>query len=143
MFCTVDDIKTPEGFLTEEVLAELTTEKGESIEIREDRVEALIVDRTEFINNHLRDRYTLPIEANETLTKICVKLVTYDLKKMRLGTRLKPPYSSFESDAMSELNDIKSGSVQLDVGTSSSRPPYITVKARKREFPQEMLDKMP
>lgn len=143
MYCTVDDIKTPEGFLTEEVLAELTTEKGETVEVRIDRVEALIEDRTKFIDNHLRDRYSVPITGNETLTKICVKLVTYDLKKQRLATRLKAPYLSFESEAMSELNDIKNGSVQLDVGTSSSRPPFIVVKKQKREFPQELLDKMP
>lgn len=143
MFCTVDDIKTPEGFLTEEVLAELTTEKGETIQVRNDRVEALIEDRTEFIKNHLRDRYSLPIEGNETLTKICVKLVTYDLKQMRLGTRLIAPYKNFENEAMSELEDIKRGIVQLNIGTSSSRPPYIVVKAQKREFSQELLDKMP
>ncbi len=143
MFCTVNDIKTPEGFLTEEVLAELTTEKGEAIQVRNDRVETLIVDRTAFINNHLRDRYSLPIQSNETITKICVKLVTYDLKKMRLGTRLKAPYNSFEKEAISELNEIKKGSVQLDVETSSSRPPYSIVKNKKREFTDELLGKMP
>lgn len=143
MYCTVDDIKTPEGFLTEEVLAELTTEKGETVEIRNNRVEALIEDRTEFINNHLRDRYSFPIESNETLTKICVKLVTYDLKKMRLGTRLKAPYSNFEKEAISELNEIKNGYVQLDIGKSENRPPFLVVKSKKREFSQEVLDRMP
>lgn len=143
MYCTIDDIKTPEGFLTEEVLAELTTEKGESVEVRNNRVESVIEDRTDFIKNHLRDRYELPIIGNETLKNICVKLVTYDLKKKRLGTRLKAPFSSFEREALDELDDIKNGKVQLDVGTSESRPPFIVVKSKKREFSQELLDKMP
>jgi phage gp36-like protein len=142
-YCAVNDIKTPEGFLTEEVLAELTTEKGETVQVRNDRVEALIVDRSEFIDNHLRDRYLVPVPTNETIKNICVKLVTYDLKKKRLGTRLKAPFSTFEKEAINELNQIKKGSVQLNVGDSNDRPPFITVKKKKREFPNDLLDKMP
>lgn len=139
----MSDIQTPEGFLTLEVLTELTTEKGETVELREDRIEAIITDRSEFIDNHLRDRYPLPITGNETLKNICVKLVTFDLKQKRLGTTLKEPFKSMESEAINELEDIKKGLVQLGVGESSSRPPYSTVKERKREFSTELLGMMP
>ncbi len=62
---------------------------------------------------------------------------------MRLGTRLKAPYSNFEKEAISELNEIKNGYVQLDIGKSENRPPFLVVKSKKREFSQEVLDRMP
>lgn len=141
MYCTVDDIKTPEGFLTTEVLAELTTETGETVQLREDRVEAIIIDRSEFIDNHLRDRYPLPIENNETIKQICIKLVTYDLKKRRLGVTLQEPYKSMEKEAMTSLEEIMKGKLQLNVGTSSNRPPYSLLTKRERYFSKDLMDK--
>jgi phage gp36-like protein len=139
----VTDIQTPEGFLTLEVLEELTTEKGETVQLRTDRIEAIITDRSEFIDNHLRDRYPLPIAGNETLKNICVKLVTFDLKKKRLGSTLREPFKSMETEAIQQLEDIQRGLVQLNVGDSTNRPPYAMIKKRERVFTSEILGMMP
>jgi phage gp36-like protein len=145
MYCQLSDIVLPNGEITQSKMAELTTYKGETpVEVRQDRVDALILDNTKLINGYLRGVYPLPSEGEpfgdegSIVEKICVKLTIYDLYKRKLAGGIPELYKGYRSEAISQLLDIQKGRIILDTG--SEEEVRTTINRTISKVPEIMTD---
>lgn len=113
MYCVVTDLLRPAGYFTENELAQLVSNSGETIELREERVEAVIEERTDYINAFLRQRYDVPITNAPMILSVCRDLVSYDLKSRALGKGTSEFFINIEAKATKLLTKIQTGEIVI------------------------------
>jgi phage gp36-like protein len=113
MYCVVTDLLRPAGYFTENELAQLVSNSGETIELREDRVESIIEERTDYINAFLRVRYEVPITGAPMILSVCRDLVSYDLKSRANGKATPEFFINIEAKAIKLLNKIQTGEIVI------------------------------
>jgi phage gp36-like protein len=138
-YCTVEDIKAEIGLKD---IENLTTNSGELVKYREERLTSIIDNRTKFCNGFLRTRYPLPFtgDTDGIVKSICIMLVIYDLYSA--ASHIPKKYEDYETKAIERLKDIQRGVIILDTGDETEvnyKPPFYAVKSPHKVFPNHTL----
>jgi phage gp36-like protein len=102
-------------------------------------VSNLIAEADEFIDDYLRDRYTLPLtNSHETIKRLSITITSYNLQRRR--GKVPELWQKSYDDAKATLLQLQQGKITLDEGTTSAdRPPKLSVSARTQVFSDTIL----
>jgi phage gp36-like protein len=102
-------------------------------------VNNLIAKADEFIDDYLRDRYTLPLaNSHKTINTLSIIITAY-LLQCRRG-KVPELWQKRYDDAKATLLQLQQGKLTLDEGTTSAdRPPKISVSAKTQVFTDTIL----
>ena len=125
MYIAVNDLAQPLGYLTDLELQNYSSKAGETISLHTDRIESLIVQRSNEIDTYLRGRYDLPISLDKVetlsiLADICKNLVSYDLVYNRLGSKITESQKNWETKAYLQLDKIVKGEMVILTNNQSN-----------------------
>lgn len=134
-YCTVANIKEA---ITEKIAAQCSNDSDPNT-VDETIVNSLITEADEFIDDFLRDRYTLPLSnSHETIKRLSVTITSYNLQSRR--GRVPELWQKRYDDAKATLLQLQQGKLSLDEGkTSADRPPKISVSAKTQIFTDTYL----
>lgn len=151
MYCDINDIQLPGGELTEEKLAQLTTLTGETpVEVRQDRLDAIILEKTKLINGYLRGRYRIPADGDPfddtdgIINTICAKLVIHELFLRKLGSGISDLYKGYKDESLRQLGLIQSGKMVLDTGDEDKNdhvPVFRSVTKNRAIFTDGLIER--
>lgn len=116
MYCVLADI---ENRLPKQDLINLCNDVA-------DDVNEQIAVASEFIDNSLRGRYTLPLSNNyKQLNSICIEIVVFNLKARRnlITDNIKYRYDT----AISQLNALKNGTSVLNEPSNTQKGKMIVI----------------
>jgi phage gp36-like protein len=134
-YCTLADIKQA---ITEKIAAQCSND-DDPTSVNETVVGDLILKADEFIDDYLRDRYTLPLSnTHKTINELSI-IITSFLLQARRG-KVPEFWQKRYDDAKATLLQLQQGKITLDEGTTSAdRPPKLSVSTRTQVFTDSIL----
>lgn len=120
MYCNIDDIKQliPEG-----ELIDLSDDENAG-EVNSNVVNSAIEAAEEFINGHLRVRYSLPFDTvPPTIKSIAVQIARYNLYQRRFADGMPEGIANNYKDNCKTLEKIRDGGFDLGIASASQDEP--------------------
>jgi len=135
-YCTLADIIA--DAVPEKIVAQCSNDTDPNT-VDTTIVNNLIAEADEFIDDYLRDRYTLPLSnSHETIKRLSITITAYNLQRRR--GKVPELWQKSYDDAKATLLQLQQGKLTLDEGTSSSdRPPKISVSTKTQVFSDTVL----
>ena len=113
--------------VTPQELASITDDvnKGTSAVIDETKVTAALDEASGVIDSYCRNRYQTPLQASNSVVRICRDLTIYMLYSRR-PQKMQDSVRARYEDAIALLKDISTGKAQLDQPTGVTTPQTAT-----------------
>lgn len=143
-YCTLDDLQLAIPRVT---LIQLSNDDPLATDIDADVVERAVSQGEELIDAALRGRYQLPVSQDSTvLRELAVNLARHWLYARRPeGGELPDAVVRTHSAALKILESIRTGALSLGLATGASapEPAKFKVRASRRRFGDDTLDRQP